>query len=237
MAAKFPVVLIVGQAGSGKDTVGRLLAEQHGGCKIALADPIKDVARTVFGFTDAQLWGPSEARSEEIPNRTAIGDFDRFLSDKPSWHKDYIQWLRQLPGTQAENIARFRAWYYDHIWGRKVLTARHVLQTLGTEFGRSIDPDIWVNIALKRSEDILRDTLNKQNLVVISDGRFRNEALAVKRLGGTVIRLLNPAKTGSDPHPSEAEQESLPDFWFDKVYVNHKTGLDNLTNDVRYWAL
>lgn len=233
--------MVVGKAGSGKDTVAKVLADVYDGCTIALADPIKDIARTIFGFTDRQLWGPSEARSEEIVNpRHSRYDFDIKPPVVLPWHSDYLKWIAGLGGKEmlATNVNRFKTWWYTHISGRKTLTARHVLQTLGTEFGRKIDQNIWVNMALKRADDILVDAFNQKQAVVISDGRFRNEVLAVKRAGGTVIHIVDPQETiAMDKHQSEAEQDSIPEFWYDLTYVNYKKGLDGLRNDVIHWDL
>lgn len=238
---KYPIIMVVGKAGSGKDTIAHILADTLDGCRIALADPIKDIARTVFGFTDRQLWGPSEARSEEIPNPPySRYDFDIKPPTSLPWHSDYVKWIAELQGNAmlAVNANRFKTWWDAHISGRKTVSARHVLQTLGTEFGRKIDQNIWVNIALKRADDILVDSLNKNQAVVISDGRFRNEVLAVKRAGGVVIHIVNPKEvTTEDKHQSEAEQDSIPEFWYDLTYVNHKKGVDALRNDVLHWDL
>lgn len=54
----------VGTAGSGKDTLADLLRDNDKFVKIALADPLKRIARDVYDFTDEQLWGPSANRNE-----------------------------------------------------------------------------------------------------------------------------------------------------------------------------
>lgn len=239
----FPIVLVVGQAGSGKDTVANILANEYGGARIALADPIKDLARSIFGFTDEQLWGPSELRSQTVPVPKDLTRWapDRVYSgNKPIWHSDYVKWLDDLPdkcGLPSKREAHFKCWVDNHIRGREVVTARHVLQTLGTEFGRNLYRNVWVDITLNRAQQMLSDTLNKNNIVVISDGRFRNEVLAVKKLGGFVLNVVDPNSVSTETHPSEAEQTSIPSFWFDQVYINHKKGLDVLAQDMRNLAL
>lgn len=49
-------------AGAGKDEASKVLVE-HGFVSVAFADIMKRFAREVFGFTDSQLWGPSEERA------------------------------------------------------------------------------------------------------------------------------------------------------------------------------
>lgn len=49
--------------GSGKDTIAYYLVSKRGFVKMANADLLKRVAQSAFGFTDDQLWGPSELRN------------------------------------------------------------------------------------------------------------------------------------------------------------------------------
>ena len=61
------IVGICGRAGSGKSTAARHLVEAFGFVELALADPLKRFCHEVFGFSDEQLWGPSEKRNEPDP--------------------------------------------------------------------------------------------------------------------------------------------------------------------------
>lgn len=73
-------------------------------------------------------------------------------------------------------------------------TPRHVMQTLGTEWGRKcMGEDFWVELWENR---VMLPT-------VVDDCRFPNEAAAVRRMGGRVIRL--DGRGGIDGnHASEA---------------------------------
>jgi len=74
---------------------------------------------------------------------------------------------------------------------------RHIMQTLGTEWGReTIDEDIWVN-AWRRK--LPRDYAN----IVADDARFNNEVAAVLRLDGVVIRINRISSDTAVTHPSE----------------------------------
>lgn len=57
------IIGIAGAAGSGKDTVADFIGKYNNSICIAQADPMKRFARDVFGFTEEQLWGPSECRN------------------------------------------------------------------------------------------------------------------------------------------------------------------------------
>lgn len=91
---------------------------------------------------------------------------------------------------------------------RGFLTARHALQTLGTEWGRACYENVWADLGVRRA------LASPADLVLITDCRFANEARAVRNAGGEVWRIVRPG-AGLDGaaglHPSEAEQES-PEF-------------------------
>lgn len=62
-------------------------------------------------------------------------------------------------------------------------TARHAMQTLGTEWGRNcIDNDFWVRTWLA--------TLPDAKTVIADDVRFANEARAILERGGVMIRVM-----------------------------------------------
>ena len=60
---------------------------------------------------------------------------------------------------------------------------RQAAQALGTEWGRALDPKIWIKLVGQIMEEQPRVHW------VISDCRFENEALVVRRLGGQVWHL------------------------------------------------
>jgi len=58
------IIGIVGLKGSGKSTVGKMLAEHLGSAygEQAFADPLKRFVKEVFGWSDEALWGESALR-------------------------------------------------------------------------------------------------------------------------------------------------------------------------------
>jgi hypothetical protein len=100
-------------------------------------------------------------------------------------------WDREmLEGTTPDS----RAWreQVDQWWAERLdiphLTPRWILQQWGTEVGRlGFHNDIWVASV----ENQLRNV--KQN-VVITDCRFANEVAAIKRSGGSAIRVERGTK-------------------------------------------
>lgn len=67
---------------------------------------------------------------------------------------------------------------------------RKLLQWLGTEWGREIDPNLWVNLWKREVEETLR--VVPECIVTADDCRFDNEAEIVKSLGGVIIRVNAP---------------------------------------------
>lgn len=71
---------------------------------------------------------------------------------------------------------------------------RRILQTLGTEWGRDLNPDIWINLLTKKLEafhwSLLRS--GQKGICLITDVRFSNELDALKKYRPIVIRIDRP---------------------------------------------
>lgn len=79
-------------------------------------------------------------------------------------------------------------------------SARYIMQTIGTDWGRTMVSDtIWLDMMDRR----LGDAYKKKFLICIDDVRFDNEARLIRDRGGVVIRILR-GDTQSDTHISEA---------------------------------
>ena len=104
---------------------------------------------------------------------------------------------------------------------------RQFLQLIGTEWGRKIDPDIWVNLALKSQP--------KEGNVFCADVRFKNEFEALKRDGFVLIKLVrntineNRVGTGNSTHVSENDLDNYEDEKWDYV-IDNNGSLDELYN-------
>ena len=78
-------------------------------------------------------------------------------------------------------------------------SARSMMQTLGTEWGRKMVNDtIWIDAAKAMIQQQL-----KTNDVVVDDCRFDNEADAIHSLGGVLIDVMRPGYGASATHASE----------------------------------
>jgi hypothetical protein len=110
------------------------------------------------------------------------------------------------------------------VWNDKKLSARDVMQVVGTDIFRKLDTNVWVRSTINK---IIRD---KPDLAVITDCRFPNEVDSIKQSGGKVIRLTrNPFQSD---HISETVLDKDSYDWsnFDYVVDNSDvTLLDQFT--------
>jgi len=67
-------------------------------------------------------------------------------------------------------------------------TWRQAAQTLGTEWGRALDPDIWLKLGKQNCEAESRD-------FVFTDTRFENEASMIREVGGHVLHIAGRSAT------------------------------------------
>jgi len=83
------------------------------------------------------------------------------------------------------------------------VTPRHVLRILGTEVGRNIHPDFWVNLwQLNTAMPILESA----GSLVVDDVRFPNEVAAIHRLGGKVFKVMRPGtEVNMSNHASDTQ--------------------------------
>ena len=82
---------------------------------------------------------------------------------------------------------------------------RHMAQTLGTEWGRSLKSDFWLSLAGAYMADTT-DTAETESVnFVISDIRFYNEAEWVRERGGVIWHIQRSAATPVRAHVSESE--------------------------------
>jgi hypothetical protein len=110
------------------------------------------------------------------------------------------------------------------VWNGQTLSARDVMQVVGTDIFRKLDTNVWVRSTINK---IIRE---KPELAVITDCRFPNEVDCIKETGGKVIRLTrNPFQSD---HLSETVLDKDNYDWsnFDYVVDNSDiTLLDQFT--------
>ena len=102
------------------------------------------------------------------------------------------------------------------------VTVRHLLRTLGTEWGREcIHPNVWLHCWQMRIQGVEH--------VVVDDVRFPNEAERVKRLGGVMVRVERPGAYTEHQHSSEGSLDHFDGFDY---VIENDGGLDALLDKV-----
>jgi hypothetical protein len=197
------VILLSGKKNTGKDTAGKLIKAMfkckkcrgrgrtsstmpcmkcHGdGSRVqtmSFADPLKKFCIDVLGLTSEQCYGPSTHRETASPIK---------------WSDINLRYSR-IHGEK---------WMEPGKW-ETCMSARDVLQIVGTDVLRTFYKGIWANaayLAAKRSE---------REIVVFTDTRFPNEITEFQKHHEdeeldslVVIRMYRPGNTVVDNHPSE----------------------------------
>lgn len=107
----------------------------------------------------------------------------------------------------------------DMFWEGKQLSCRDVMQIVGTDIFRKLDPNVWVRSTISK---IMKES---PELAIVTDCRFPNEIEAIKNVGGKVLRLTrNPFNSD---HISECILDKDKYDWsnFDFVIDNDKMSL------------
>ena len=238
----FPVVGLCGQAGSGKDLVADFFVEKKF-AKVAFSDPMKRFCQQLFNLDYGQLWGPSEARNRSIVYTEEV--WEKLLDSASGFCWELIDDL----GIKQRCPALLGLWdWLGTLYRSEPLSARIILQTLGTEWGRTLDKNIWINYLYEkiyprlRVGDDYRDedgawpspsTLEPFVGMVVPDHRFANEILATRERDGYMIHITRPGRPselrdpGVEKHPSEEEQKTLASDFF-HLELELPEGLENV---------
>jgi hypothetical protein len=215
------IIGILGFAQTGKDTVSDLLADM-GFIRIAFADPLKRIVRTMFSFTYEQMWGTDEQKT--APDL-------RYPREHTWGHTSCL-----CCGVEMLTWKTTRAQCF--------LNPRYALKIIGTEGGRHCYQGIWGEQSLRDARKALEGygysrehgctqyTGHSARGVIFTDCRFENEVERLQNAGGKVYRIKRPGyEKPMFDHPSETEQLQIPDDRLQGVIYNDGT-LEDLRSKV-----
>ena len=215
------------------------------------ASKLKEIVSILTGFTVEDL------EKEEIKNTNLFLSY-RLLNKKANTFEVFAS-MEDL----VERLNHLRTVYLDVYSAEEVndlfvqetisVTPRLLLQTIGTDIVRTINPDIWVNALFVNypSDELIKQLNSKtdgsygvrQPNWIITDVRFPNEMDAVKKKGGITIRVNRPCDIcgGSGYHkmscPVSKSGEHLSETSLDKAefdYVIENSGsIEELIEKVR----
>jgi hypothetical protein len=102
------------------------------------------------------------------------------------------------------------------------VSLRHMLQTLGTEWGRNlVHPDIWAMLGRMYLDKVSYPVNSRPSIFVFTDVRFDNEAKMIKNCGGYIVhvsRFSGSVPVDADLHASEA---GINFSYVDVTILNH----------------
>ncbi len=224
---------LLGVKGSGKDTMAKYLIEQVGYVRIGFADELyKQVAQAYS--TTVETLNRRETKESALPFLTLAHCKDLHFVEVAIGQLTHSTALRKAALAYASSGVM-----PAHAPSRRVKqllkaarSPRWTLQLWGTEYRRrskfGVD-SYWLDIVAA----IVK--ANPQQLYVITDVRFINEARFVEALGGALMRIrrlmleereaAERARKGTAAHPSEVE---LLDYKVDHEVVNQEGQPDSL---------
>lgn len=98
------------------------------------------------------------------------------------------------------------------------MTAREVMQYIGTDIFRAMKPDVWTSSIIRKIQQ------DSPKLAIITDCRFPNEVESIKTNGGIVVRLTRNIYDSS--HISETILDANQYDWSNFNYVIDNANLD-----------
>lgn len=156
------------------------------------ADALKELCITMFDISHEQAYGSyknslTKLKWENMPGVMTPGQAENLLDQD---------------GQSISEKDLYDLGILVHKPG--FMTAREVLQFVGTEIFRRMYQPVWVNLLINKIK------ADSPLVAVIADCRFDNEAQAVKEEGGTIVRLTR--RPTRDNHASEDGFKDFSDF-------------------------
>lgn len=96
-----------------------------------------------------------------------------------------------------------------------LITPRVMMQTLGTEWGRALLPNLWLRVWQNELGD-------SAHVVCVPDVRFDNEAELIRELGGIIIHVKRKPTADMRAVPSHASEAGITRAKGDIIFRNDR---------------
>jgi len=184
----------------------------------SFADILKrEVCIKILGLDEKQCYGTDEDKNsltnlrwEDMPGvRTEMLPHDYLLQETEKLPGKIRNYYKKLDNTTVYHSSGF-------------MTAREVLQFVGTDIFRKMYGDVWVDALFRQI------TAENSLFALVCDIRFPNEVLGTQKRGGKVIRLDRDVFEGKDIHDSELALDKNVYNWenFDAVMSNNSMTIE-----------
>ena len=170
----------------------------------SFADHLKWICVKLFNIPSECVWGAEENKNQ--------------LQEHLLWEN----MPKAINSTLMKKVVKAADAKRSFDWREGPMTAREFMQFFGTDVCRKIYEPIWVNSCISKIQQ------EQSELAIIADVRFPNEAKAIEKAGGRLVRLTR--KVFEDSHSSEVALDNYP---FTDYIENSNESIDSLTVKVK----
>lgn len=213
-----PIIGVGGLKTSGKDAFASVLEKHYGYHRRGMSDVLDEMLKATNPYIRV------------LPSEPHYGHFEAERVDRGAEFIRYRDLRRRVS--------------YDE--SKRVQDVRRLLQTIGTEAGRTIiGEDVWTFGAKSSAGAIAKRLQNEGTPVVITGIRYPNELAMIRRLSGIALWIDRPSVTeahlaaveAKDPTALHSSENTLTAEDFQAVIYNRGTleDLEQTAHDaIRY---
>lgn len=180
-------------------------------------------ANLIIGFSGKMGTGKNYIAEKLLPSI-----LNRMINNLQYYYLSFGDQIKVELGSRDSSLT------YDKLFVNKTKEVRQQLQRYGTEEGRDkYGKDIWIR-SMGLWMDIFKSrTPNKNNVFIITDVRFKNEADWIRQQKGILIRVNGEKRNkkrieeeGSHDNKNHSSETDLDDFSFEHV-INNDVGMED----------
>ncbi|MDA3807819.1 MAG: hypothetical protein PF440_07885 [Thiomicrorhabdus sp.] len=217
---------LLGYAGSGKDTAYEIIRKHRPDyVRFAFADKLKEFCSVAF---DLPINHFHDVDKKNVPHQYSASTkmmsdfFDSCykvmgMSDEGEMNVLYEEMFgiflteEDIPKYTIGDLTPYTTLKFD-------ITPRQMAQYIGTDLFRKHHKDtVWL------------DFINSSKNTVVTDVRFENEAIEIKRRGGMLVRIEPMLDNKIMAHESESYINTID---YDTMIVNNGTSMEEFEKDV-----
>lgn len=219
------LVGLAGRKKHGKNAVADWLFAEKGYTQLAFADPLKQLVREVFEVPSKYLWGGSDLRETEL-------DLDgKYWITRHQTVDAMAPQLRLMFGKHCADPIPALHLLIDSLSGLPTMTPRLLLQAVGTDWGKALWPDVWVEQTFRTINQLAEGGFvyeERKGLVgtshtkpvtkiVLTDVRFpKDEGRQLLQRGGLLLWVDASRRIHQDPNDPSihhvSEKATLHDY-------------------------